>query len=190
MRTIVNGRKRVNWGEKANISWLWCPSVCQCLLFLFFFVYQYLHNVNWIYFVSSRKRILIFNNCLINKPLPTYQSRSYKHGWKLSGLFLNSGFWGWLSMESQPQNAELDYYKFWFIFRLSVDSWDHLNFKFLTFCMHTQILRFKFLKFRNIHHFELSPSIRLVRICLCSISGMGNVCPAVDWPVQILVTIS
>ena len=29
------------------------------------------------------------------------------HGWKFSGLFLNSGFWGWLSTESQPQNAEL-----------------------------------------------------------------------------------
>ena len=29
------------------------------------------------------------------------------HGWKFSGLFLNSGFWGWLSKESQPQNAEL-----------------------------------------------------------------------------------
>ena len=28
------------------------------------------------------------------------------HGWKFSGLFLNSGFWGWLSIESQPQNAE------------------------------------------------------------------------------------
>ena len=31
----------------------------------------------------------------------------YKHGWKFSGLFLNSGFWGWLSTECQPQNAEL-----------------------------------------------------------------------------------
>ena len=29
------------------------------------------------------------------------------HGWKFSGLFLNSGFWGWLSIESQPQNTEL-----------------------------------------------------------------------------------
>ena len=29
------------------------------------------------------------------------------HGGKFSGLFLNSGFWGWLSTESQPQNAEL-----------------------------------------------------------------------------------
>ena len=29
------------------------------------------------------------------------------HGWKFSGLFLNSGFWVWLSIESQPQNAEL-----------------------------------------------------------------------------------
>ena len=28
-------------------------------------------------------------------------------GWKFSGLFLNSGFLGWLSIESQPQNAEL-----------------------------------------------------------------------------------
>ena len=31
-----------------------------------------------------------------------------KHGWKFSGFILNSGFWGWLSIESQPQNAELD----------------------------------------------------------------------------------
>ena len=29
------------------------------------------------------------------------------HGWMFSGLILNSGFWGWLSIESQPQNAEL-----------------------------------------------------------------------------------
>ena len=28
--------------------------------------------------------------------------------WKFSVLFLNSGFWGWLSTESPPQNAELD----------------------------------------------------------------------------------
>ena len=27
-------------------------------------------------------------------------------GWKFSGLFLNSGFWGWLSIESQPQTSE------------------------------------------------------------------------------------
>ena len=27
--------------------------------------------------------------------------------WRFSGLFLNPGFWGWLSIESQPQNAEL-----------------------------------------------------------------------------------
>ena len=27
--------------------------------------------------------------------------------WKFSGLFLNSGFWGWLSTDSHPQNAEL-----------------------------------------------------------------------------------
>ena len=32
---------------------------------------------------------------------------SFYHGWKFSGLFLNSGFWGWLSTESQPQNADL-----------------------------------------------------------------------------------
>ena len=45
------------------------------------------------------------------------------HGWKFSGLFLNSGFWGWLSKESQPQNAELGRLKWlpWFIFRLSKD---------------------------------------------------------------------
>ena len=30
-----------------------------------------------------------------------------KHVWKVSGLFLNSGFWGWLSIECQPQNPEL-----------------------------------------------------------------------------------
>ena len=30
----------------------------------------------------------------------------YEHGWKFLGLFLNSGFWVWLSMESQPQNTE------------------------------------------------------------------------------------
>ena len=29
------------------------------------------------------------------------------YGRRFSGLFLNSGFWGWLSLESQPQNAEL-----------------------------------------------------------------------------------
>ena len=29
------------------------------------------------------------------------------HGWKFSGFILNSGFWGWLSIESQPQHAEL-----------------------------------------------------------------------------------
>ena len=28
-------------------------------------------------------------------------------GWKFWGLFLNSEFWGWLSIESQPQNSEL-----------------------------------------------------------------------------------
>ena len=32
---------------------------------------------------------------------------SYAHLWKFSGLFLNSGFLGWLSIGSQPQNAEL-----------------------------------------------------------------------------------
>ena len=31
----------------------------------------------------------------------------HTHGRKVSRLFLNSGFWGWLSIESQPQNAEL-----------------------------------------------------------------------------------
>ena len=31
----------------------------------------------------------------------------YTHWWTFSGLFLNSGFWGWLSIESQPQNTEL-----------------------------------------------------------------------------------
>ena len=29
------------------------------------------------------------------------------HECKFSGLIMNSGFWGWLSIESQPQNAEL-----------------------------------------------------------------------------------
>ena len=29
----------------------------------------------------------------------------YLHGWKFSILIPNSGFWGWLSIESQPQNA-------------------------------------------------------------------------------------
>ena len=33
--------------------------------------------------------------------------KALMHGWKFSGLFLNSGFWGWLSSESQPQNTEL-----------------------------------------------------------------------------------
>ena len=26
---------------------------------------------------------------------------SYLHGWKVAGLFLNSGFWGWLSIDSR-----------------------------------------------------------------------------------------
>ena len=37
----------------------------------------------------------------------------YIHGWKFLGLFLNSGFWGWLSMESQPHKTEFaDYNSF------------------------------------------------------------------------------
>ena len=34
-------------------------------------------------------------------------SRCIFMGGKISGLYLNSGFWGWLSKESQPQNPEL-----------------------------------------------------------------------------------
>ena len=33
-------------------------------------------------------------------------SNLFMHGWKFSGLFLDLGFWGWLSTESHPQNAE------------------------------------------------------------------------------------
>ena len=51
-------------------------------------------NKKW----PSNQALCVYNNenptCTIN-------------GWKFSGLFLNSGFWGWLSIESQPQNTEL-----------------------------------------------------------------------------------
>ena len=36
----------------------------------------------------------------------TQHAKSSKHGWKFSGLILNSVFWGWLSKESQHQNTE------------------------------------------------------------------------------------
>ena len=47
------------------------------------------------------------------------------HGWKFSRLILNSGFWGWLSTESQPQNAELgrSQHLLRFILSLSKDNW-------------------------------------------------------------------
>ena len=45
----------------------------------------------------------------IAKIVQSWYSRwlPWRRGWKFIGLFLNSIFWGWLSMESQSQNTEL-----------------------------------------------------------------------------------
>ena len=40
-------------------------------------------------------------------PEPGSLAALFIHRWKFPGLIMNSGFWGWLSIESQPQNAEL-----------------------------------------------------------------------------------
>ena len=82
----------------------------------------------------------------------------YLHWWNFSGLFLNSGFWGWLSVESQPQNPVLGRFLWllWFNFSLSKDNWP---FKLEIVNIYRQTASFKiwFSKVQDFENFELSP---------------------------------
>ena len=77
---------------------------------------------------------------------PNFQ-RHFKHGCKFSGLFLNSGFWGWHSIEVSLKILNLaDYHCI--LHLLSRKTIDHLNWKLLIFCRHNASLKSEFLKFR------------------------------------------
>ena len=100
-----------------------------------------------------------------------------------SGLFLNSGFWGWLSIESQPQNPELGrlLWLLWFNFSLSEDNWP-FKLKFVDIYSHTASFRIWFSKVQDFGIFELSPisamcqgiktrisyAVSIQRYCRCS----------------------
>ena len=86
------------------------------------------------------------------------------HGWKFSGLFLNSGFWGLLSIKSQPQNAELSRLNsFSDLFSVHLRAIDHLNLKLLIFWRHTASFKIWISKVLDFWNFELSPMC-IVRI--------------------------
>ena len=63
------------------------------------------------------------------------------HGWKFSE------FWGWLSIESQPQNAEFkaDFGSFSDKFLDDLNTINHFNLKFFIFVGILQVLKFEFL---------------------------------------------
>ena len=98
-----------------------------------------------------------------------YPHGFWLHGWKLSGLFLNSGFWGWLSTESQPHNPELGRLLWLFdLISVYLKTIDHLNLKLLIFIGILQVLRFDFQKFRIFKILNFHP---------CDLSYCINHCP-------------
>ena len=70
--------------------------------------------------------------------------------WKFTGLFLISGFWGWLPTESQPMLL-------WFIFSLSKDNWPFKLEIVKTFVGILQVLRLEFQKFRILEILNFHP---------------------------------
>ena len=78
---------------------------------------------------ENGKRVKIISLLLVLKWRSS--SKQLYHGWKFSGFFLNLEFWGWLSIESQPQNAE-------FCRLLCFDNlfYNSLNWKLMIFCRH------------------------------------------------------
>ena len=75
-------------------------------------------------------------------------------------LFLNSGFWGWLSTESQPQNPEFGGFLWllWFNFSPSKDNWP-FKIEIVDIYRHTASFKFWFSKVQDFGNFELSPMI-------------------------------
>ena len=82
-----------------------------------------------------------------------------KHGWKFSGLFLNSGFWGWHSIESQRQNTELGRLQslFWYIYSLSKGN-QPFKLEILKLWRHTASFKIWISKVQDFGNFELSPN--------------------------------
>ena len=79
------------------------------------------------------------------------------HGWKFLGLFLNSGFWGWLSIESQPQNAELvNYGRFSYLYTVCLKTIGHLSLKLWIFHRHTARFKIWVSNVQDFGNFELS----------------------------------
>ena len=79
---------------------------------------------------------------------------------KVFRIIPESGFWGWLSTASQPQNAnEGDYNGFTDLFSVCLMTIDHLNLKLWIYLVALlQVLRWD-LKVQNFWNFELSPMI-------------------------------
>ena len=77
------------------------------------------------------------------------QQSTLKKAWvKFLGLFLNSGFWGWLSTESQPQNPKLGRFLWLLWFSVYLKTIYHLNLKLMIFVVILHVLKFDFQKFR------------------------------------------
>ena len=113
-------------------------------------------------------------------PPSVFAIRHYSHGWKLTGLFLNSGFWGWRSTERQPQNPYFGRFLWllWFNFSLSVDN---LAFKLenVDIFRHTASFKTWFSNFQDFGNFELPPMYSLQSDQLQRIAKLLNFCVAI-----------
>ena len=59
-----------------------------------------------LYYRVVRSATLLLNTYALKGKILVLKAITWQtHGWKFSGLILNSGFWGRLSKESQPKNA-------------------------------------------------------------------------------------
>ena len=71
---------------------------------------------------------------------------------------MNSGFWGWLSVESQPQNAEfVRSNSFSDLFSVCLRTFDHLNLKLWIISGHTANFKIGVSKVQDLGNFEGSP---------------------------------
>ena len=78
------------------------------------------------------------------------------HGWEFSGLFLNSGFWGWQKVSLKMLNLA-DYNGISQLLSISLKTSDNLNWKYWYFVGIMQVLTFECLKFRIFESLNFHP---------------------------------
>ena len=118
------------WPEPLLVAWIsYDCSATDGTAFGISKLKRWLHRLVWVY--TCQHATLLEITChaswhVDRNALPeSVFCSAEKHGWKFSGSFLNSGFRGWLSVESQPQSPEFGilYWFLWVTFISSKAYW-------------------------------------------------------------------